>query len=251
MGLVPKRIVSLVPSITETLYDLGLEEEVVGITKFCIHPNTWFRTKVRVGGTKNASIDIIRDLEPDLVIANKEENVAEQVNQLAAFSNVWLTDIATLSDATNMIEDCGLIVGKSAEGKMLSEAITAAFNKISPTGIPKKTVYLIWRNPYMAAGGDTFIHDMMERIGLFNVFSDSKRYPEVTLEVLQQANPDLVLLSSEPYPFGENHLTELSAYLPNARIALVDGEMFSWYGSHLKYATAYFSQLLHVWKQSL
>lgn len=249
-GLVPKRIVSLVPSVTQTLFDLGLDKEVVGITKFCIHPEAWFRTKKRVGGTKNVNIDLIKDLYPDLVIANKEENVAEQVNQLAVFTNIWLTDIETLNDGLQMIEDAGEILGMQVAGKHLSESIRGGFDSIIPINRQLRAVYLIWRKPYMAVGGDTFIHDMMLHIGLINVVSNRRRYPELSLDALQQLNPDLVLLSSEPYPFKEKHLTELASYLPNARITLVDGEMFSWYGSHMKYVPAYFSHLSQEWNQS-
>lgn len=249
--LPPQRIVSLVPSITETLYDLGLEAEVVGITKFCIHPTEWFRTKTRVGGTKNVKLEVVRALQPDLVIANKEENVEAQVRELATFTRVWVTDIATLNDAMAMIKECGLLTGREVKVQALTEAIASGFNAFPQPNRPLKVAYLIWRNPFMAAGGGTFIHDLLTRIGLENVFSSKQRYPQFDLRALQDLRPDLVLLSSEPYPFKEQHFREIADFLPEARILLADGEMFSWYGSRLQYAPAYFSQCIMEWNQSL
>jgi ABC-type Fe3+-hydroxamate transport system substrate-binding protein len=251
-GLLPPfRIVSLVPSITETLYDLGLGAEVVGITKFCIHPPEWFRTKKRVGGTKNVKLEVVRALQPDLVIANKEENVEAQVRELATFSQVWLTDIATLSNAMTMIESCGHLTGTEVRANAINEEIANGFFTMPKLIRPLKVAYFIWRNPFMAAGGGTFIHDLLTRIGLENVFASRPRYPQFKLEDLTELKPDLVLLSSEPYPFKEQHFREISDVLPCARVLFADGELFSWYGSRLQFAPAYFSQCIMEWNQSL
>jgi ABC-type Fe3+-hydroxamate transport system substrate-binding protein len=241
LASVPERIVSLVPSQTELLYHLGLQRQVAGITKFCVHPEEWFRTKTRVGGTKTVKMDIIHQLNPDLVIANKEENVAEQVEEIARHYPVWVSDINNLDDSLEMISQVGSITNTSVRATELIYNIQAAFGALTTYNLSLKTGYLIWRDPYMTAGGDTFIHDMLTRCGLQNIFASLTRYPAVTIEQLQC---DLLLLSSEPYPFKEKHIAELQQYLPRTKILLVDGEFFSWYGSRLLEAPAYFEQLL-------
>lgn len=239
----PKRIVSLVPSQTELLYALGLEAEVVGITKFCVHPDHWFRTKKRIGGTKNIHIDQVLSLKPDLVIAGKEENVPEQVYALAAQVPVWTSDIANLEDALAMIREIGHLTGKNREALNICGNIDSGFSRLKKISPPVSAVYLIWKDPYMTAGGDTFIHDMMERCGLRNQFASSKRYPATTIAGLKEMGCQMVLLSSEPYPFGEKEMAELKMFLPDANIELVNGEYFSWYGSRLQKAPEYFEQL--------
>ena len=239
------RIVSLVPSQTELLYDLGLEDEVVGITKFCIHPTDWYRNKPRIGGTKNIKIPAIQDLKPDLIIANKEENVKEQVGELARDHDVFVTDVNNLSDATSMIKDLGLLVGKTKEALQISNKIEDAFKKLKDvTSIKRKikAAYLIWKDPFMAAGGHTFINDILQYCNLENIFSSKERYPEITLEQLRN-NCELILMSSEPYPFREKHLKEMELQIPGVKIILADGEMFSWYGSRLLKAVDYFKVL--------
>lgn len=244
----PRRIVSLVPSQTELLYDLGLQEETVGITKFCIHPETWFRSKARVGGTKTVSKDKVMALQPDLIIANKEENVKDQVEALQDIAPVWMSDIHTLADALHMIREIGSITHRDALSEDIAGRIAQGFAGLKPAR-PVSTLYLIWRQPWMSIGSDTFIHDMMQRLGLENVLSDLSRYPEVTIDMLRARTPELILLSSEPYPFKEQHMAELRQWLPHAKILLVDGEMFSWYGSRLLQVPAYFNSLLEKIQQ--
>jgi ABC-type Fe3+-hydroxamate transport system substrate-binding protein len=240
----PRRIVSLVPSQTELLFDLGLSEELVGITKFCIHPDKWFRSKTRVGGTKNLHLDVIRRLQPDLIIANKEENVKEQVEELAKEFPVWVSDVYDLLTALEMIEAVGSIVGKQEKALEMKSQIAQSFQELIPLKPSLPAAYLIWREPYMTVGGDTFIHDMMQHAGFQNVFASSTRYPEVTIEELQQSRCQVVLLSSEPYPFRQKHVDELQTQLPDAKVVLVDGELFSWYGSRLLKAPSYFQSLM-------
>lgn len=241
----PKRIVSLVPSQTEFLYELGLEEKVIGITKFCIHPTEWFRSKIRIGGTKNINLDKIASLQPDLVIANKEENVQEQVETLAKDFPVWVSDVNNLPEALEMMHAIGRITGREEKAEALIKQIETSFsNHLLPTINHKpKTAYLIWKNPYMTVGGDTFIHDMLQRAGFENIFATASRYPQVTVAQLQVANCQLLLLSSEPYPFKQADIDELQSQLPQTRIELVDGEMFSWYGSRLLHSAEYFASL--------
>ncbi len=251
---IPNRIISLVPSQTELLFDLGLEEEVIGITKFCIHPEQWFTTKTRVGGTKNVKIDLIKSLQPDLIIANKEENTKEQIEALEKIAPVWISDIQNMEDALGMIQGIGNITGKNIAATGLVNTIKNDFDELSlqirsSNNKKIRTVYLIWKDPYMAAGGDTFIHCLLQLCGFENIFIDTLRYPEITIEELKAKNAELVLLSSEPYPFQQKQVDELQTTLPNARIVLVDGEIFSWYGSRMQFASAYISRLLKQLKK--
>ncbi len=240
----PKRIVSLVPSQTELLHYLQLEKETIGITKFCLYPSKWFTTKTRVGGTKTINLKKIKELKPDLIIANKEENVQEQIEELAADFPIWVTDVNNLDDALLMINNIGELTSKSAEAQSLICQIQTSFDALKPLSAPLKTAYLIWQKPYMTIGGDTFIHDMLTRCGLQSIFADQLRYPRLEISDLPTANCHLLLLSSEPYPFKEKHIKELSAQLPNTKIILVDGEMFSWYGSRLLKSATYFKKLI-------
>lgn len=241
----PQRIISLVPSQTELLSDLGLEDEVTGITKFCIHPAKWFRSKQRIGGTKNINIEKIRSMAPDLIIANKEENGKEQVEELATHFPVWTSDVNNLAEAIQMIEQLGEIVKRTKEANALAEQISTSFNQLKTANTKPRTAYLIWKNPYMTIGGDTFINDMLSKAGFQNVFQSRNRYPAITIEDLQASGCQLLFLSSEPYPFKQKHISEMQAHLPKAKICLVDGEMFSWYGSRLQYAPAHFQSFHH------
>lgn len=240
----PKRIVSVVPSQTELLFDLGLNAEVVGITKFCVHPEQWFRTKTRVGGTKQLHIDQILALAPDLIIANKEENTRDQIEALAAEVPVWVSDIRTVEDALSMIRNVGILTDRSMQAEVLASDISLSLNTFTQSATPKRVAYFIWYQPWMSVGNDTFIHDMVQKMGWINVFEDLKRYPEVTIEMLKDRQPEIILLSSEPFPFKEQHVYELKQVVPDAKVLLVDGEMFSWYGSRMLKAIPYFTELL-------
>jgi len=238
----PQRIVSLVPSQTELLYDLGLREEVVGITKFCVHPEVWFRQKKRVGGTKKLNLEAIAALEPDLIIGNKEENERSQIEALQARYPVWMSDVQNLEDAEEMIGRIGAIVNKANEAAALVSKIWQSFEALKVSE-KRRTAYFIWRKPYMVAATDTFINDMLKRAGFINVFGHLSRYPEVDNAMLREANPEVILLSSEPYPFQQKHVEKLRIQCPNAVICLVDGESFSWYGSRLLHSATYFRNL--------
>ena len=239
----PKRIISLVPSQTELLSALGLENEVVGITKFCVHPEEWFRSKERIGGTKNLNTEKILALQPDLVIANKEENVQEQVEELSRHVPVWVSDVNNLEDAYAMMQSLGEITNRKQTATKLVNDIRNSFNQLQTPNTKPQSAYLIWKDPYMTVGGDTFIHHLLEKAGFQNLFADRLRYPSITIDELQTLNCELLLLSSEPYPFKQKHIEELQAQLPATKIMLVDGEMFSWYGSRLLQSAAYFQQL--------
>ncbi|HCO43794.1 helical backbone metal receptor [Immundisolibacter sp.] len=239
----PQRIVSLVPSQTELLFDLGLGERVVGVTKFCVHPAQAREQRRRIGGTKTPDIDRIRALAPDFVLANREENRREDVAAIGAFAPVYVTDINTLPQALTMTRAVGFALGAEAAAARIAADIESAFAAL-PRRDAVRCAYLIWRQPWMAAGGDTFIGDLLRRLGLTNVFDDQPRYPEVAIEDLAAAAPALILLSSEPYPFKRAHAVELATQLPHTRIVPVDGEMFCWPGSRLLAAAGYFRNVL-------
>lgn len=237
-----RRIISLVPSQTELLHYFGLEIETIGITKFCLHPDQWYRNKIRVGGTKTIDIQKITKLYPDLIIANKEENVQNQIEELATRFPVWVTDVNNLGEAKQMMVDIGQLTNKQEEARLLVQDIEHCFSSLNHLP-PIPACYLIWKDPYMTVGSNTFINAMMERAGFQNVFSEKTRYPELNLDDIRTANPDLVLLSSEPYPFMQKHIEQMQLKLPGIKLMLVDGEMFSWYGSRLLLAPPYFKKI--------
>lgn len=239
----PKRIISVVPSQTELLFYLGLDAEVIGITKFCIHPADKFKLVTKIGGTKQLDIAKIKSLNPDLIIANKEENERGQLEELMLHFPVWISDIYDLPGALDMIERVGELVEREEEALLLNKSINQNFTNLKPAVAALRVAYFIWRKPYMAAGPNTFIDAMLQKIGWVNAF-DLQRYPEVNTDMLRDVKPDLILLSSEPYPFKEKHFAELKAIVPSATVKLVDGEMFSWYGSRLLQAAGYFTELL-------
>jgi ABC-type Fe3+-hydroxamate transport system substrate-binding protein len=232
---IPCRIVSLVPSITEYLHDLGLEDRIVGITKFCVHPSHYLKTKTRVGGTKNFKPDMIRALEPDLIVANKEENEKEMLLGLKnAGLPVWISEVYDYDSAVDMMLRLGDVCGVPEAALSIVKDVHKARKWLKTPSESVPTAYLIWRRPYMTVNSHTFIHHMMQLCGMYNVFGNlPDRYPEVSEEDLKSANPRLVVLSSEPYPFSEKHFEELEKILPEAYLFLADGEMFSWYGSRM------------------
>ena len=232
----PQRIISLVPSQTELISALGALPRLVGRTKFCIHPAEMSHTSV-IGGTKNFHLDKIDALQPDLIVANKEENDQSQVLQLAGKYPVWVSDVKNLSTACQMIRGIGKVIGTDSEAASLARKIESGFPKTP--AVTASALYIIWKDPWMAAGCDTFISSMMPYAGFSNVLTDI-RYPQLDVLRLRELNPDYVLLSSEPYPFKEKHVEEMRKLLPNSTVKLVDGEMFSWYGSRLLNAMEYF-----------
>ena len=242
----PQRIVSLVPSQTELLFDLGLGAKVVGVTKFCIQPAGARTQATVIGGTKNFDFEKIAALKPDLIIGNKEENYQRGIEELVTEFPVWLSDISNFTEALDMIRRLGFIAGAKEKAAALAADIEASFAALaasSAEAAPVSVAYFIWRKPYMVAATGTFIDDMLRRAGFTNAFAERSRYPEISAAQLMDVVPQRIFLSSEPYPFGEKHLAEFQAICPNARIEIVDGELFSWYGSRLQKSAAYFSEL--------
>jgi len=243
----PVRIVSLVPSQTELLYDLGLGDRVVGITKFCIHPIEWFKTKYRIGGTKDVNIEKVVQLQPDLIIGNKEENTKEDIEALQKIAPVWVTDIYDLTDSLEMITQVSEICNVSDRGFEMINKIQTNFNTLVPFESAPKVAYFIWKDPYMGVGVNTFVnHVLVDHLGMENVLGNQERYPVVDMSKLSDL--DYVFLSTEPYPFKEKHFAEFQNYFPNAKIMLVDGEFFTWYGSRLVNAPNYFKELMKEMK---
>jgi ABC-type Fe3+-hydroxamate transport system substrate-binding protein len=242
----PQRIVSLVPSLTELICDLGLENRLVGITKFCVHPENVFNTKTKVGGTKIINFETIRDLNPDIIIANKEENTKDIVIKLKRHFPVWVSDINTLDDATEMIERLGEIFECGEKAAIINQNIIKSFRNFKMLPKHKKALYLIWRKPWMTVANGTFIDEMLKTCNFTNVVKDKEaRYPVIEDDEIRDLKPDYIFLSSEPYPFREKHIDEIRRLSPRSQVILVDGEMFSWYGSRLQKSAAYFESLIH------
>ncbi|MBT8231979.1 MAG: ABC transporter substrate-binding protein [Saprospiraceae bacterium] len=241
------RIISTVPSQTELLFDLGLDEAVIGITKFCIHPKEWFKSKEKIGGTKTLNVQKIIDLKPDLIIGNKEENSKDQIQVLQKQFQTHITDIKTVEDNIQLIHKIGDLTGTANKAKdIIIQLENTIFNIAVKNKERKKAIYLIWKNPYMTVGGDTFINSMMEKCGFENIYKSLLRYPEIKLEDIEAASADYILLSSEPFPFREKHVDELKRISPNSKIILVDGEAFSWYGTRIIKKEAYLKNLIET-----
>ncbi len=236
----PERIISLVPSQTELLVDLGLEDSIVGVTKFCMHPSDLRKKKTIVGGTKNYRFEVIDSLKPDLIIGNKEENDQEGIEELASNYPVWMSDVITVKDSLRMILGVGEITGTLLKAEQIVNQLKMDLS--TPLPFKGTAVYLIWNDPIMVAGQQTFINEMLSIAGFKNLIQ-STRYPKIKTEDLQFLNPDYLLLSSEPFPFKEKHLDFFKALLPNTDIKIVDGELFSWYGTRLLKALSYFKSL--------
>ena len=238
----PCRIISLVPSLTELLYYLGLGKYVVGITRFCVLPEAKIPKPKIIGGTKNPKIDSIRLLNPDFIIASKEENRYSDIHEMQEGTAVWVTDIATIEDNIELINSLLAQFDIQSDYK----SIVQNFTKLYTQGAilrNKRVLYLIWKEPYMTVGGDTFIHEMIHHAGFENVTSSLERYPVLSKEEIISLCPDYIFLSTEPYPFKQSHLQEFATIFPDSKIILVDGQMFSWYGIRPLFAMEYFATI--------
>jgi len=250
LAKVPKRIVSLVPSQTELLVDLGLEESIVGLTKFCIHPTHLRKAKTIVGGTKKVHYDRIKALQPDIILCNKEENTKEMVEELEKIAPVHVSDIYTIVGTVVLIKQYGELFSIPNKANEITNTLLGLVDEFKSYIINRpvrKVAYFIWRKPWMVAGNNTIIHHLLLLNKFENIFAEQSRYPEVAIISLAEKNkPDFVFLSSEPYPFKEKHILELKELLPQVNILLVDGEYFSWYGTRLLGAFEYFKSLHRI-----
>ncbi len=237
------RIVSLVPSITEWLFEIGLTDEVVGVTKFCVHPKEAVKDVSRIGGTKTPNHTAIAALKPDLIIANKEENTREDVEQLSARYTVHLTDVVSIESAFSMMLDLGGLTGRMVEAKRAVQEITAEWDILRGAMNKQRVAYAIWKDPLMLAGSETYIHHVLEWFGWENVVQ-APRYPELSIDELTALKPHQFFLSSEPYPFQAKHVSGYADALGSTcKVRCVDGECFSWYGSRMRYMPNYVRRL--------
>ena len=243
---IPKRIVSLVPSQTELLIDLGLENKLVGVTKFCVHPKHLRSSKTIVGGTKQINIDKIKALNPDVILCNKEENTKEIINALESVAPIHISDIYTIEDTIELISMYGNLFQCQFKAQEVIQYINLEkekYQEFKPKEANVKIAYFIWKNPWMVAASNTFIDTMMLEAGFKNVFGGKERYPEIDLKDKLLGDAELLFLSSEPYPFKTKHIKELQQIYPNKKIVIVDGELFSWYGSRICKSFTYFKSL--------
>lgn len=243
----PQKIISTVPSITELLCDLNLEDQLIGVTKFCEYPLHIKKTKPIIGGTKKLKLDLIDELQPDLIIANKEENTQEEILQLAEKFPVYLTDIKTLEDNNQMILNLGKLCFKNSEARNIVDKINYAqkdFQSFIKDYPIVKVAYFIWARPWMAAGNNTFINHMLEINGFENMYANHERYPQIMIKKFRmEGDAKVVLLPNEPYPFKDEDAFELGRFTHHAKTLFVDGTYFSWYGSRITKAFSYFKQV--------
>lgn len=240
------RIISLVPSQTELLVDLGLQSNMVGVTKFCVHPENLRQEITVVGGTKQVSFKKIKVLNPDIILCNKEENTPQMVQELQNIARVEVSDVNAFNDALNLIKFYGDLFNVKHSAQSIIDKIEAeryTFRKLLINVSRMKVAYFIWQQPYMVAANHTFINAMLEETGFENVFKCRNRYPEIDLDDQDLHKAEIILLSSEPFPFKTEHVKQFKALFPKKQVIIVDGEMFSWYGSRLQRAFDYFISL--------
>lgn len=245
------RIVSLCPSLTELVFDLGRGDALVGRTKFCVHPAGLVDAVEVMGGTKNPKVERIIELAPDLVLLNEEENRVEDAEALRGAGIA--THVSMPRDAYEtaaMVRAVGGALDAHDPADRIARAIETRAEVVrsrSRDFPPVHYAYLIWRSPWMTISDDTYVAGLLTLAGGLNVFGGApERYPTITAAQLLDASPDLVLLSSEPFPFAQKHIDELSeaAGLPRERFLLVDGELLSWHGSRTPAGIDYVEQVL-------
>jgi iron complex transport system substrate-binding protein len=276
-GVVPQRIVSLVPSTTESLAALGAAERVVGRTRYCVHPQPWVDSVPACGGTKDPDLAAIAALAPDLIVVNREENKPAHFPALEALAPLLVGYPRDVDGALADLRALAARVGAESEGEALVERIELARQRMHAalrggpgdanaaaaglaSALPRRTAgesraapprfryaYLIWRRPWMSVNADTFIHALLAEAGGENVCAAATdRYPKLTLDELIAADPDVLLLASEPYPFEEEHVPEFGPLA--LRCALVDGELLSWHGARLAQAFPYLATNVPAWR---
>jgi ABC-type Fe3+-hydroxamate transport system substrate-binding protein len=249
----PCRIVSLVPSVTESLFALGLGPRVVGVTDWCVHPADGVAGLPKLGGTKDPDVTAIAALAPDLVIANREENTRRVVERLrTAGITVWVTYPRTVREGARLLRELAAL---GAPGDALEQVVVPVEQAVAAAEAarPERGVRVfcaIWRDPWMSVGADTYIHDMVELSGGANVFAKhaGRRYPRVTLAEIEAAAPEVILLPDEPFAFGAADVAELARLDTPAggagRIHCIDGTLLSWYGPRIRPALGALRRLL-------
>jgi len=243
LGRAPRRIVSLIPSVTETLFALGLDEAIVGVTVYCVEPRAGVARKTKVGGEKNPKLELIRELTPDLVIANVEENLKTHVDRLREWGiPVWVTFPRTVAEGIGMVRDLGELTATRTRAAAIADELEALLGRVHARTAARPSVrvfYPIWRAPYMTINADTYVHDMLAVCGGRNVFGDRPdRYPTISLEGVRAAGPDVIVLPDEPFRFRATHVQDFAPYpdipaVARGRIHLMDGKLFCWYGPRI------------------
>jgi ABC-type Fe3+-hydroxamate transport system substrate-binding protein len=250
----PARVVSLVPSWTETLFALGVGPRVAGVTRFCVEPAAEVATLAKVGGTKNPDLGAIMRLSPDLVIANAEENRREDIDRLREYGiPVFVTYPRTVPGAVESVLRLGSVLGAEHAAAGLTREIVMAVSEIEAgLGVWMKLrlrVFCpVWKNPWMTFNADTYAHDVLRMLGFRNIFAAAgERYPRVTLQQALEERPDVVLLPDEPYLFTDDDVREMKEALPAAlgrRVLLINGRDLHWYGAHMVRGLRALNQLL-------
>jgi iron complex transport system substrate-binding protein len=247
------RIVSLCPSLTELVFALGRGDELVGITDYCVHPADRVGAVEKVGGTKTPKVERIVELKPDVVLVNEEENRIEDAQALEARGvrchNSFPKDAL---ETAEMVRDIGAVLERRSEAESIAKDIEKRVQRVAEAARGRREVtwaYLIWRKPWMTVSKETFASALLTLAGGRNAFGDREaRYPEITLAQLVAANPELVLLCTEPFSFEEKHIDELCAATgwPRARFAIADGEYLSWHGSRTPDGVDYAESLIRA-----
>ncbi len=243
----PQRIISLVPSLTELLDDMGMERQLVGITRYCVHPPHYKVTKTIVGGTKKVKFDQIKALKPDFILCSKEENTSEMVAELEKIAPVYVSDVNSLQDALDLIKELGLLFDRRTQAAHIIDKINFRLHEfqqtIKDTRI-KKVAYFIWANPWMVAASNTFIDDMLRICRFENAYAKYDRYPEIKIKRMRIiADPEILFFSSEPHDFTDDEVYEVLRSNKKVLTIYVDGQYFSWYGSRLIKAFDHFMQI--------
>jgi len=243
----PRKIISLCPSLSETLYDLGLAECIAGRTDYCVHPQELADRVPSVGGPKSVSIDAVKKIGPDLILIVKEENDKKNIEKLTALGyKCFIFDINSVSDALKMLVKLGKIFGLEKKASKIHDNVVKGLDSIKGIGNGASFLYMVWNSPYMACATDNYINSLLNHAGLSNCLSDRlKRYVIMPLNSLKSLSPELVLLPSEPYRYTFADRAKFEKIFPAARVELVDGEMFCWYGSRMAKASEYIKKLLN------
>lgn len=252
----PERIVSLVPSLTEALFAFGLEQEIVGVTRFCVEPRRGVAGKTKVGGTKALDVAKIEALEPDLVIASAEENSPGDVTQLFDHGcPVFVTMVTSVQSAIDLLRQLATITGTTAAARPIIQGAKKALTFVQATGAGGERVRVfcpVWRNPYMTCSRGTYMDDVVTVCGGRNVFDERReRYPRVELAEMAALDPQVILLPSEPYRFTKRHKADFRAFadvtaVKNGHIFLIDGRMLTWYGPRIAQSLSEVKRLLDI-----
>ncbi|MCF8218463.1 MAG: helical backbone metal receptor [Bacteroidales bacterium] len=247
---VPQRIVSLCPSVTETLVKLGLKEELAGRTSYCYRPVGEIEDVEKIGGPKELDFQAIETAKPDLIFAVKEENDRNQIQKLRENYPVFVFDVNTYAEALDMIIRIGEMTEKQEKAVELSDQIDKAFAQIPQLEVPRTFLYLVWKDPLMAAGKRTFINSVLSSHGFINCMDPFiQRYVTLNIEVFKKLKFEVAFLPSEPMEFNEEDKKDILAFFPEADVRLVDGESFSWFGYRMLHAAEYLTKLIGDFNQ--